>query len=81
MAVHNVLSLLANSKGNLEHVGCFFQQRLDLRRKIHRILVITCLGEVNRAPCALVCVIDRLATLVKVLSMLLSVSLRMLASW
>jgi hypothetical protein len=59
MAVHNVLSLLANSKGNLEHAGCFFQQRLDLKRKIHRVLVITCLGGLNRAPCALVCVIDK----------------------
>ena len=26
----------------------------------NRVLVITCLGELNRAPCALVCVIDKI---------------------
>jgi hypothetical protein len=47
-------------ESNLEHVGCFFQQRLDLKRKIHRVIVITCSGELNPAPCALVCVIDKI---------------------
>jgi hypothetical protein len=54
------LSLLADSEGNIELANCFVQQQLDLKRKIHCALGITCLGGLNRALCELVCVIDKI---------------------
>jgi hypothetical protein len=60
MAVQNLLSLLADGEGNIEHADCFVQQQLDLKRKIHRALRITCFGGLNGALCELVCVIDKI---------------------
>ena len=68
MAVQYLLSLLADGEGNIEHADCFVQQHLDLKRKIYRVLRITCIGGLNGAHCELVCVIDKIGDAGQVLS-------------